>query len=114
MNQPAAKPFNTLKGLLPFLKPHRRLVAFWLLALAFSSSATLFFPVAIKHLVDQGFSRNGSIDRWFVLLFAVAVVLALATAARFYFVSLLGERVIADLRKKLYGHLIEPRPAVLP
>jgi ATP-binding cassette subfamily B protein len=106
MNQPAATPFNTLKGLLPFLKPHRRLVAFWLLALAFSSSATLFFPVAIKHLVDQGFSKNGSIDRWFLLLFAVAVVLALATAARFYFVSLLGEKVIADLRKKLYGHLI--------
>jgi ATP-binding cassette subfamily B protein len=106
MNQSAAKPFNTLKGLLPFLTPHRRLVAFWLLALAFSSSATLFFPVAIKHLVDQGFSKNGSIDRWFLLLFAVAVVLALATAARFYFVSLLGEKVIADLRKKLYGHLI--------
>ncbi|MBP7981581.1 MAG: ATP-binding cassette domain-containing protein, partial [Arenimonas sp.] len=106
MNQAAAKPFNTLKGLLPFLTPHRRLVTFWLLALAFSSSATLFFPVAIKHLVDQGFSKNGSIDRWFLLLFAVAVVLALATAARFYFVSLLGEKVIADLRKKLYGHLI--------
>jgi ATP-binding cassette subfamily B protein len=106
MSQPAATPFNTLKGLLPFLRPHKRLAAFWLLALAFSSSATLFFPVAIKHLVDQGFSRNGSIDRWFLLLFAVAVVLALATAARFYFVSLLGEKVIADLRKKLYGHLI--------
>jgi ATP-binding cassette subfamily B protein len=106
MNQPAATPFNTLKGLLPFLKPHRKLVMFWLLALACSSSATLFFPVAIKHLVDQGFSRNGSIDQWFLLLFAVAVVLALATAARFFFVSLLGEKVIADLRKKLYSHLI--------
>lgn len=100
------KPINTLKGLLPFLEPHKRLVAFWLLALAISSSATLFFPVAIKHLVDQGFSKNGSIDRWFLLLFVVAVVLALATAARFYFVSLLGEKVIADLRKKLYAHLI--------
>lgn len=106
MNQPAATPFNTLRGLLPFLKPHRKLVIFWLLALACSSSATLFFPVAIKHLVDQGFSRNGSIDQWFLLLFAVAVVLALATAARFFFVSLLGEKVIADLRKKLYSHLI--------
>ena len=40
MNQPAAKPFNTLKGLLPFLKPHRRLVAFWLLALALFAVAT--------------------------------------------------------------------------
>lgn len=106
MTDAKTKPINTLKGLLPFLKPHKKLVAFWLSALTISSSATLFFPVAIKHLVDQGFSRNGSIDRWFLLLFAVAVVLALATAVRFYFVSLLGERVIADLRKKLYAHLI--------
>ncbi len=99
-------PLNTLKGLLPFLKPHKPLVLLWLLALAASSSATLFFPIAIKHLVDQGFSKNGDIDRWFLLLFAVAAALALATAARFFFVSLLGERVIADLRRKLYAHLI--------
>ncbi|WP_297801920.1 ABC transporter transmembrane domain-containing protein [Arenimonas sp. GDDSR-1] len=102
----ASRPINTLKGLLPFLKPHRQLLVFWLLALSLSSSATLFFPVAIKHLVDQGFSKNGDIDRWFLLLFGVASLLALATAARFYFVSLLGERVIADLRKQLYAHLI--------
>ena len=94
---PAARPINTLKGLLPFLKPHRPLLVFWLFALSVSSSATLFFPVAIKHLVDQGFSKNGDIDRWFLLLFGVASLLALATAARFYFVSLLGERVIAPL-----------------
>ena len=103
---PTPRPINTLKGLLPFLKPHKHLLAFWLLALSLSSSATLFFPVAIKHLVDQGFSKNGDIDRWFLLLFGVASLLALATAARFYFVSLLGERVIADLRKQLYAHLI--------
>ena len=106
MSEKSDTPINTLKGLLPFLKPHKRLVGLWLMALSLSSAATLFFPIAIKHLVDQGFSKNGSIDRWFLLLFAVAVVLALGTAARFYFVSLLGERVIADLRKKLYEHLI--------
>lgn len=106
MQTKPGSPINTLKGLIPFLRPHKTLLAFWLLALSLSSSATLFFPVAIKHLVDQGFSRNGDIDRWFILLFAVASLLALATAARFYFVSLLGERVIADLRKKLYAHLI--------
>ena len=106
MDEQAKSPVNSLKGLLPFLGPHKRLVALWLLALATSSSATLFFPVAIKHLVDQGFSRNGDIDRWFLLLFGVASVLALATAARFFFVSLLGEKVIADLRRTLYAHLI--------
>jgi ATP-binding cassette subfamily B protein len=106
MTDKPSKPMNTLKGLLPFLKPHKQLVALWLFALAFSSSATLFFPVAIKHLVDQGFSKTGSINQWFLLLFVVAIALALATALRFYFVSLLGERVIADLRKQLYEHLI--------
>ena len=99
-------PLNSLRGLLPFLRPHRSLLACWLLALALSSSATLMLPVAVKYMIDQGFIAGSSVDRWFALLFAVAVLLALATAARFYFVSLLGERVIADLRRTLYGHLL--------
>ena len=99
-------PLNSLRGLLPFLRPHRPLLACWLVALALSSSATLALPVAVKNMIDQGFAAGSSVDRWFALLFAVAVLLALATAARFYFVSLLGERVIADLRRTLYGHLL--------
>ena len=96
----------SLRGLFPFLRPHRGTMIAWLLSLAVSSSATLFFPYAFKQMIDQGFAAGNSVDRWFVLLFVVAVVLALATAARFYFVSLLGERVIADLRQALYGHLL--------
>ncbi len=96
----------SLRGLAPFLRPHRPLLAGWLGALALSSSSTLFFPWAFRHVIDQGFVSGAPIDRWFLLLFAVAVVLALATAARFYFVSLLGERVIADLRRSLYSHLL--------
>ena len=99
-------PLNSLRGLLPFLRPHRPLLLCWLVALALSSSATLMLPVAVKYMIDQGFVAGSSVDRWFALLFAVAVLLALATAARFYFVSLLGERVIADLRRTLYGHLL--------
>lgn len=100
------RPMNSLRGLLPFLRPHRTLLACWLGALALSSSATLALPVAVKHMIDQGFAAGSSVDRWFALLFGVAVLLALATAARFYFVSLLGERVVADLRRSLYGHLL--------
>ncbi|KAA2285519.1 ABC transporter transmembrane domain-containing protein [Arenimonas fontis] len=99
-------PVNSLRGLLPFLRPHRGLVALWLGALALSSTATLLLPVAVRHMIDQGFSSEGSVDRWFALLFAVAVLLALATAARFYFVTLLGERMVADLRRTLYQHLL--------
>ncbi len=97
---------NSLRGLLPFVSPHRRLLAAWLGALALSSAATLSLPVAVKHMIDQGFSAGGDIDRWFLLMFGVAVLLALATALRFYFVSILGERVVVDLRAKLYGHFL--------
>ena len=102
----ARVPVNSLRGLLPFLRPHRGLVGLWLAALALSSTATLLLPVAVRHMIDQGFSSEGSVDRWFALLFAVAVLLALATAARFYFVTLLGERMVADLRQTLYSHLL--------
>ena len=99
-------PVNSLRGLLPFLRPHRPLLAGWLGALALSSGATLTLPVAVKYMIDEGFGAGQSVDKWFALMLLVAVVLALATAARFYFVSLLGERVIADLRRSLYGHLL--------
>ncbi|KFN50913.1 ABC transporter transmembrane domain-containing protein [Arenimonas composti] len=99
-------PLNTLRGLLPYVRPHRALVGLWLAALALSSTATLLLPVAVRYVIDEGFSAGGSIDPWFALLFGVAVLLGLATAARFYFVTLLGEKVIADLRRSLYGHLL--------
>jgi ATP-binding cassette subfamily B protein len=96
----------SLAGLLPFLRPHRTLIALWLAALAISSAATLALPVAFKQMIDQGFSQAAAIDRGFSGLFLVACVLALATGARFFFVSLLGEKVIADLRRTLYSHLL--------
>ena len=58
-------------------------------------------------MIDHGFTSGGQINRAFALLMLVAVVLALATAARFFFVSLLGEKVVADLRSRLYAHLIQ-------
>jgi ATP-binding cassette subfamily B protein len=101
-------PIGHLRTLWPFVRKHRGLFFAWLLALACSSAATLSLPVAFRAMIDQGFTAGAgpAIDRVFLLLFAVAVVLALATAARFFFVSLLGERVVADLRKQLYAHLI--------
>ncbi|MDO5505876.1 MAG: ABC transporter transmembrane domain-containing protein [Pseudoxanthomonas suwonensis] len=99
-------PVGTLRALWPFVMRQRGLFIAWLAALAVSSSATLSLPVAFRHMIDQGFSSGSNIDRAFGLLFLVAVVLALATAARFFFVTLLGERVVADLRQQLYGHLI--------
>jgi ATP-binding cassette subfamily B protein len=106
-NAPARAPVGTLRALWPFVRAHRGLFLAWLAALACSSTATLSLPVAFRRMIDQGFSSGANIDRAFVLLFAVALALALATAARFYFVSLLGERVVADMRDKLYAHLLD-------
>jgi len=97
---------SLLRQLWPWMQRQRGLLVAWLLALALSSAATLSLPVAVRQMIDQGFSSGSEINLAFSLLFAVALVLALATAARFYFVSLLGERVVADLRNRLYSHLI--------
>ena len=97
---------GTLRALWPFVRQHAGLFAAWLCALALASAATLSFPVAFKQMIDGGFHSGGNIDRVFLAVFIVVLVLAIASAARFYFVSLLGERVVADLRRQLYGHLI--------
>nr|WP_298131109.1 ABC transporter transmembrane domain-containing protein [uncultured Pseudoxanthomonas sp.] len=105
----AAKPkpkLGTLRALWPFVRQHGGLFTAWLLALALASAATLSLPVAFRQMIDNGFTDGANINRAFLFLFVVAVVLALASAARFYFVSLLGEKVVADLRGQLYGHLI--------
>jgi len=102
---------GSLRTLWPFVARHRGLFAAWLVALAVSSSATLSLPVAVRYMIDRGFGGGAMINQAFAMLFVVAVVLALATAARFFFVSLLGEKVVADLRGRLYAHLIGLDPA---
>lgn len=107
--EPKSKaPIGSLRALWPFIQRHRGLFIGWLLALAVSSTASLSVPLAIKTMIDQGFKTgSGSdIDHAFLLMFGVALVLALGTATRFFFISKLGERVVADLREKLYAHLI--------
>lgn len=102
------RPLAALRTLLPFLRPYRGLIAGWLGFLILSSSATLALPVAVRLMIDHGFSGQDAsgIDRWFLGLIAVALVLAVATAGRFFCVSLLGERVVADLRERVFGHLL--------
>ncbi len=99
---------GSLRALWPFVRRHWVLFVAWLLALVVSSTAALSMPVAFKNMIDQGFASGdaSNIDRAFLGLFLVSVVLALGTAGRFFFVSLLGERVVAELRERFYGHLI--------
>jgi ATP-binding cassette subfamily B protein len=107
---PTASPrrLRTLQRLWPQLAPHRALIFGWLAFLAMSSAATLTLPQAVRIMIDRGFANAdaATINASFLGLFAVAAVLAVATAARFFCVSLLGERVAAGLRRKLYDHLL--------
>lgn len=101
-----------LARLIPFVLAHRNLVfaAFGFLLL--SSTATLLMPVVARLLIDHGFSGDPArINFYFLLLGLVAVGLAGASAARFFFVSVLGERVVADLRRAVYDHIIGLSPA---
>lgn len=102
-----------LLALGPFLRPYRARIAFALVALVVAAGATLTLPMAFRSLIDLGFSaaNAGHIDRYFLTLLLVGAVLAVATAARFYTVSWLGERVTADMRGAVYASVITMPPA---
>ncbi|WP_448101047.1 ABC transporter transmembrane domain-containing protein [Luteibacter jiangsuensis] len=100
---------GALRNLWPFLKPHKGLAIGWLVFLGISSGASLVLPVAVRHIIDHGFlaSSLATINGTFLALFGVALVLAVATAARYYCIALLGERSLASLRTALYEHVIQ-------
>ncbi|WP_293374700.1 ABC transporter transmembrane domain-containing protein [Phenylobacterium sp. SCN 70-31] len=105
---------GALRRLRPFLAAHWGHGAAAFLFLLLSSSATLGMSGAIRlvvdNLTDPGLDP-ATVNRRFLVVGAVAGVLALATAMRFYFVTSLGERVVADLRKAVYGHILTLDPA---
>ncbi len=96
-----------LKLLVPYLLRHRLQVSIALVALLVAALAMLAIPMAVRRMIDFGFSdsNNAFISRYFAMLIVIGGVLAVASAARFYFVSWLGERVVADLRGDVFRHL---------
>jgi len=99
---------GALRELWPFLKPHRALAIGWLVFLGMSSGASLALPMAFRHIIDQGFGHSSQavINETFIALFGVALVLAFATAARYFCITLLSERALASLRQTLYSQVI--------
>ena len=99
-----------LSGLWPFLRPYRGRALLAALALLVAATATLLLPVAFRYLIDHAFVQREAVDGYFLALLALALVLALFTALRFYLVSWLGERVTADVRSAVYRHVIRMSP----
>ena len=111
-----ARSVGPLRGLLPFLRPYRGRIALALLFLVLAAVSTLVFPVALRLLIDQGMVASDPGERVMALrshffeLFAVGAALGVFSAARYYMVSWIGERVTADLRNAVYRHVVAQSP----
>ena len=106
-------PLRSLLSLISYLLRHKAMLAAALAALILSAAATLAVPLAVRRMIDLGFYgiEPDLIDAYFLTLVGIGIVLALASAARFYAVNWLGERVVADIRRDVFKHLTGLSPA---
>ena len=103
---------KVLAQLAVFFKPYRYRIFFAFIALTISAGATLTLPWAVRIIIDQGFfvEHAATIDRYFLVLFAIVMIIAVFSATRFYLVMWLGERIVADIRIAVYQHVIHMDP----
>jgi ATP-binding cassette subfamily B protein len=107
-NDPEKGSIAELGRLWRFVAPYKLAVSGAVVALVVAAVTVLFVGFGVRLLIDQGFSEqdSGLLDRALIVLLAVVVLLALATYSRYSLVSWLGERVVADLRKQVFGHVL--------
>lgn len=107
------KSLQPLLALTDYVLRYPWLVTLALLALVLSAAMMLAIPLGVRRMIDLGFSQDnaGFVDQYFFLMIFIGLVLALASASRFYCVNLLGERVVADLRADVFRHLTRLSPA---
>ena len=112
IDRPKASSLKPLRLALPFMRPYvsRLLLAFLFLTLA--SVSMLAMPVAIRYVIDFGFSSDNvdSINTYFIALLGLAIVFAVFASLRYYLVMWIGERVVADIRSSVYKHVIKMSP----
>ncbi|MET3559345.1 ATP-binding cassette subfamily B protein [Bartonella japonica] len=105
--------FSSFTTFGPYFVRYRWLFIFAFFALLVAAFVTLALPVAIRQMLDHGFSisSHGNINFYFGILFVLALLLALASSCRYYCVITLGERMVADLRRDVFGHIMKLSPA---
>lgn len=113
MDRPKGRNLRPLWSLLPFVRPYLGTLFLAMGALLVASGALLLTPIAVRYVIDFGFTSKdaASIDRYFFYLLGVVVLLGLFGAARAYFLTWLGERVVADIRDSVYRHVIRMDPS---
>ena len=111
-DRPKAKSLKPLQGIWPFIKPYTGTVLWAALFLLVAAGAQLALPIAFKHLIDDGMATRdvGTINRYFVMFLGAAVAFGAFAALRFYMVTWLGERVVADMRSAVYARVIRMDP----
>ena len=108
----ASKQVGALRGLLPFLSPYRKISAMALGALVLTAAVSLVLPLAVRRVID-GFNADSTVllDQYFAAALGIAALLALGTGLRYYLVTRLGERVVADIRRALFERVMAMSPA---
>ncbi|MDE0342271.1 MAG: ABC transporter transmembrane domain-containing protein [Deltaproteobacteria bacterium] len=111
-SRPAGRDLRPLRHLVRYLKPYPWLLTLTVLSLLTAAVATLVLPIAARQILEIGFTEENRtlIGRHFQMLLGVIAVLAVASAGRFYFVARIGERVVADIRKQIHGHVLAMNP----
>ena len=111
-NRPESNSIQPLRSLIPFIAFYKGTLAIAILALLLSSTALLAMPIAVRNVIDHGFSVDdaANIDLYFFILLFFVFVIGFFGAMRAYFVNWLGERVVADLRTKVFAHVIYMDP----
>jgi ATP-binding cassette subfamily B protein len=107
-----SKNLAPLRALKPFVLPYRGMIAAAGAALIVAAGATLALPMAVRGVIDHGFSAEDAsrIGQYFLALIAVAGVMGAAAATRFYFVTWIGERVTSDVRARVFSHVLSLSP----
>ncbi len=103
---------GALRGLAPFIRPYRGMAALAGAALVVTASVSLILPLAVRRVIDGfGAAQVAELDRYFGYALAIALILAIGTGVRYYFVTRLGERVVADIRRALFDKVMGMSPA---
>jgi len=107
------KSLKPLARLTPFLSRYKPQIIMALIALAIASGSTLIVPVAVRRIIDHGFTASNAnlVNQYFGVMIAVVLLLAVSSAIRFYYVMWLGEKIVADVRDTLFEHLLKLSPA---
>ncbi|MCF6300425.1 MAG: hypothetical protein L3J52_04830 [Proteobacteria bacterium] len=106
------KNLNQLALIWPLVTPYKKYIFLALLLLVLGAAANLSLPVAFKQMIDLGFSpeHQDQLSKYFLLVFVVASMMVLFTSLRYYWVSWIGQRVVTDLRKKVYSQVLKQAP----